>query len=143
MTPSEFYGEDVKHKHHKKDEPKNSQSKYKDEKTVLLKSTTNEHDVLTKVRQMTKWVEKNHPVRVLIGQPGETGSPENVYKIIENAVKDQPMRIVQKVVKNGQVKFQVLPPKEIKTTPNKAPVQPKQETEIESDSEDEKEHPAK
>ena len=47
----------------------------KDEKTVILKSKSGEHDVLVKVNSIKKWVEKGHTVRVFIGQAGERGNP--------------------------------------------------------------------
>ncbi len=51
----------------------NKKEKEKDVKMVLLKSKTADNDVLSKVKQMVKWVEKGHSVRVMIGQAGEKG----------------------------------------------------------------------
>jgi translation initiation factor IF-3 len=88
--------------------------KEKEVKTLILRNKTADNDVLSKARQMNKWIEKGHIVRVMIGQPGEQGDPDHIYKLIEENMKETGARFLQKIVKPGQIRFQVNPPKEVK-----------------------------
>jgi len=93
------------------DTEREDKKKEKEIKTSILKNNTGRNDVMSKVRQMTKWIEKGHIVRVMIGQPGDRGDPEHVFKMIEENIKDSGARILQKIAKSGQIRFQLNPPK--------------------------------
>uniref|UniRef100_A0A1B6KID3 Translation initiation factor 3 N-terminal domain-containing protein n=1 Tax=Graphocephala atropunctata TaxID=36148 RepID=A0A1B6KID3_9HEMI len=79
-----------------------------DAKVVSFSSNINEHDVVTKVNMMKKWLLKKYEVRVVIA--GDLKAGENIYKIIEKHIGADG-RIVQKRIKGLDVRFQILPPK--------------------------------
>uniref|UniRef100_A0A1B6H431 Translation initiation factor 3 N-terminal domain-containing protein n=1 Tax=Cuerna arida TaxID=1464854 RepID=A0A1B6H431_9HEMI len=79
-----------------------------DSKVVSFSTNINEHDVLTKVNMMKKWLSKKYEVRVVI--TGDLKAGENIYKLIEQNIGDDG-RIVQKRTKGSDVRFQILPPK--------------------------------
>jgi len=95
-----------------KDPKEKEVKKEKELKTVILRSKAADHDVLSKVKQMVKWIEKGHPIRVMIGQEGDKGNSEHVYHLIESNMKESGARFLQKVKKGDQIRFQVVPPKE-------------------------------
>lgn len=59
---------------------KEDKKKEKEVKTVILKSKIAENDVVSKVKQMGRWIEKGHSIRVIIGQAGEKGDPVSLHK---------------------------------------------------------------
>lgn len=59
---------------------KDDKKKEKESKTVILRSKIAENDILSKVKQMIKWIEKGHSVRLMIGQSGEKGDAVRKYE---------------------------------------------------------------
>ncbi|CAG7820085.1 unnamed protein product [Allacma fusca] len=129
VSKSQFYGDDWKTK---KEGTDPQGKKPKEEKSVLLKGKISDHDVAIKTKQILKLVEKGHTVRVSIGQVGiQNQNPEAVYKVMENLLKDEPVKILQKVVTSAQVRFQILPSKDTDAKPN-APQNTKDKVKSES-----------
>ncbi|XP_021950593.1 uncharacterized protein LOC110847867 [Folsomia candida] len=113
VTNAEFLASDSDSSRELRQE-KDDKKKEKESKTVILRSKIAENDILSKVKQMIKWIEKGHSVRLMIGQSGEKGDADHVYKVIEQNMKESGARFLQKVVKGDQIRCQLMPPKEPK-----------------------------
>ncbi|XP_046673997.1 translation initiation factor IF-3, mitochondrial [Homalodisca vitripennis] len=85
-----------------------SEKSITDSKVVSFSTNINEHDVLTKINMMKKWLSKKYEVRVVV--TGDLKAGENIYKLIEQNIGVDG-RIVQKRTKGSDVRFQILPPK--------------------------------
>lgn len=108
MTGAEYHAEELK----KRDERKSAKKEFhiKSEKLLTLGSKISEHDLRSKLAKCLKWLEKLHEIRVVIsGDPSDTEKVEKMFTTIEAGVTIAAGRIVQKRVKDGTVKFSILP----------------------------------
>lgn len=112
MTGSEYHAEDLKQRELKKKEKQNSF--IKGEKVLMLNANISEHDLQTNCRKIEKWIDKLYEIKVVIS--GATGSDkaENVYNSIELSMKDK-ARLLQKRQKGTDIKFQILPNRNLST----------------------------
>uniref|UniRef100_A0A0A9WZW2 Translation initiation factor IF-3, mitochondrial n=2 Tax=Lygus hesperus TaxID=30085 RepID=A0A0A9WZW2_LYGHE len=115
MTAAQFREEALSLKKTKKSEDK--KGPYKGEKLLALNSKIEVHDLESKIHKMVGWLEKNFEVRVTISgnKPEDGVMAEKVFKRIESIVGSQG-RILQKRSSGNDVKFQVVPPKQPKTS---------------------------
>nr|CAD7456743.1 unnamed protein product [Timema tahoe] len=89
---------------------------FKGEKLVALTSKISEHDLKSKLKNMSKWLEKNYEIRIVIsGVPENMSQAEKIFDQISEAMKNEG-RIVQKRQKGGDIRFQILPPKTVSKT---------------------------
>jgi len=86
------------------------EGKFKPEKTAVIKSTSTEHDALSKLAKIKIWIEKYHKVRVVI-QQSKTGDINKLYKLSENMIRECEGKIEQKVTASSQIRFVVIPTK--------------------------------
>jgi len=91
-------------------------TKPKDLKTSLFKSNCGEHDAMAKINVMKKWIQKGHRVRVSIGQAGDRGDAETLFKTIETHMGEVEGQIQQKITKGNEIRFYIGPPKKSSTS---------------------------
>lgn len=119
MTGSEFHAEDLKRREEKKEARK--EQHIKPEKLLTLNSKISEHDLQSKIAKTVKWVEKLHEVRVSIaGDENDKQKNDAIILAIEEGVKPVAGRILQKRVKDGVVKFTIMPTLKKETTETSA-----------------------
>lgn len=116
MSNAQYFGDDWKSRTKKKDSDAQSSAKdkHKDEKSLVIKSKITQHDLMSKIKNIKKLVDKGHSVRIFIEDVSGSGSnleaAETVYSAMEEALKES-ARIVQKRTKGSEIRFQVIPPK--------------------------------
>lgn len=90
-------------------------------KNVIASSKITENDLTTKLKSVKKWLDKKCEIRVgITGTPDSTKQLDAIYEKFE-AFLGSEARFLQKRIKNGVLKFVILPPSEKK---NKTPKQP-------------------
>lgn len=108
MTGSEFHSEDLKRREEKKSAKK--ELHIKSEKLLTLSNKISEHDLNSKIAKCVKWVEKLHEVRVVVsGDDSDLQKTEKIVSVIEQQMVAVHGRILQKRVKEGIVKFSIMP----------------------------------
>lgn len=108
MTGAEYHEEDIRRREEKKEARK--EQHIKSEKLLTLSNKIAEHDLQGKLNKCIKWIEKLHEVRVVIsGDESEMPKTEKMIAIIEEQVKPVGGRVLQKRVKDGVVKFSIMP----------------------------------
>lgn len=121
MTGAEYHAEELKRREDKKEARK--EQHIKPEKLLTLNSKISEHDLNSKIAKCVKWVEKLHEIRVVISG-GESDAQKN-DKIVSSIAEEMTKyggRILQKRVKNGEVRFSIMPT--IKKEQNEEPPKP-------------------
>nr|CAD7199507.1 unnamed protein product [Timema douglasi] len=89
---------------------------FKGDKLVALSSKISGNDLSSKLKKMSKWLEKNYEIRIVIsGVPENMTQAEKISDQISEAMKNEG-RIVQKRQKGGDIRFQILPPKTVSKT---------------------------
>lgn len=90
-----------------------SASGKKSEKSLNIGSRIAEHDLSSRLKNISKWLNKQHEVRILIQGNSEQdlGNCEKIFKTIEETIKTPQVigKIVQKRTKGTIVKFNILP----------------------------------
>ncbi|XP_061399987.1 translation initiation factor IF-3 [Musca vetustissima] len=84
----------------------------KSEKTLNIGSRISDHDLASRLKNISKWLAKSHEVRILIqGNESELPNCEKIYKTIEESIKTPEVigKIVQKRIKGSVIKFNILP----------------------------------
>ncbi|XP_073844816.1 mitochondrial translation initiation factor 3 [Musca autumnalis] len=84
----------------------------KSEKTLNIGSRISDHDLASRLKNISKWLAKNNEVRILIqGNESDLTSCEKIYKTIEESIKTPQVigKIVQKRSKGSVIKFNILP----------------------------------
>ncbi|KAH8297449.1 hypothetical protein KR044_012084, partial [Drosophila immigrans] len=84
------------------------------EKSLTIGTRITEHDLASRLKNITKWLSKRHEVRILIqgnSSGADEGNAERIVKSIEGTIKEPEVigRIVQKRQKGGFIKFSILP----------------------------------
>jgi translation initiation factor IF-3 len=107
MNGAEYHIEDLKRREEKK-EAKKVQT-VKGEKLLSLSSKITEHDLNAKLAMTLKWLHKLYEVRVVISNDGsESQKAEHIAATLEQNTIDVG-KILQKRVKDGTVRFQIMP----------------------------------
>lgn len=108
MTGAEFHAVDLKRREEKKEARK--EQHIKPEKLLTLNSKISTHDLNSKISKTVKWIEKLHEVRVSIaGNETDGQKNDKIIEAIEEGVKPVGGRLLQKRVKDGVVKFTIMP----------------------------------
>lgn len=108
MTGSEYHQEEIKRRDEKKEARK--EQHIKSEKLLTLSHKIAEHDLHSKLAKCVKWIEKLHEIRVVIsGDESALQQMEKMILVIEEQVKPIGGRILQKRVKDGVIKFSIMP----------------------------------
>lgn len=84
----------------------------KAEKSLTIGSRISEHDLMARAKNIRKWLDKGHEVRIVIqGGADDLAVYEEIYKTIEKSVNDPETagKIVQKRVKNSIMRFSIMP----------------------------------
>ncbi|EAT40378.1 AAEL007885-PA [Aedes aegypti] len=106
MTSAEYLEEDLKRREEKK---RNKQeAAIKGDKLLTVSARITEHDLLSKIHNVQKWLNKQYEVRVIVSGDGDKAKQESVASAFENHVKDLG-RIVQKRFRDNDMRFQILP----------------------------------
>ncbi|XP_017087465.1 uncharacterized protein [Drosophila bipectinata] len=92
----------------------NEKSHKKSEKSLTIGARITEHDLSSRLKNITKWLGKRHEVRILIqgsSSGSDEGSAERIVKAIEQAIKEPEIigKIVQKRSKASLIKFNIVP----------------------------------
>lgn len=118
MTGAEYHSEEIKRREEKKIARK--EQHIKSEKLLTLSNKISEHDLNSKLVKCVKWIDKLHEVRVVVsGDDSEKQKTEKIIAAIEVEMAKCAGRILQKRVKDGIVKFSILPT--IKKEPTEVP----------------------
>ncbi|KAK5643757.1 hypothetical protein RI129_007602 [Pyrocoelia pectoralis] len=109
MSGSEYHAEELKLRQNKKlDKPNNA---LKGEKLLMLNAHISKHDLEVHIKKILKWTSKRYEVRVIVsGDANNTEKCESVYKFLEDNLNKE-TRFLQKRMKGGDLKFQIIPPK--------------------------------
>ncbi|XP_065367637.1 translation initiation factor IF-3 [Calliphora vicina] len=85
----------------------------KSEKSLNIGSRIADHDLSSRLKNISKWLTKQHEVRILIqgNSQQDMANCEKIYKTIEDVIKTPEVigKIVQKRTKGNIVKFTILP----------------------------------
>lgn len=109
-TAAELLSEEESENNNPEDTAKSSHKKT--EKNLTLNSRIADHDLTSRIKNITKWLIKGHEIRVLIqsNSSQDDVNSENIFKKIETAIKEiNNGKIVQKRSKNGNIKFNIVP----------------------------------
>lgn len=92
----------------------NEKSQKKSEKSLTIGARITEHDLSSRLKNITKWLGKRHEVRILIqgtSSGSDDGSAERIVKAIEQTIKEPQIigKIVQKRSKGSLIKFNIIP----------------------------------
>ncbi|XP_039279510.1 translation initiation factor IF-3, chloroplastic isoform X1 [Nilaparvata lugens] len=101
MSPAELMAEEKSSKKDKKDST--------DVKLLSITSKIEEHDLVSKTKNIIKWLNKKNEVRISISNDDNKG--EDVFKRIADTIEGSG-RIVQKRLSNNALKFHILPMKQ-------------------------------
>lgn len=101
----------------------------KSEKSLSIGARITDHDLASRLKNIVKWLNKRHEVRILIqGSVGSSdeGNAERIVKAIEKTVKEPETlgKIVQKRQKGGHIKFSILPIAQATTESTTTPTSP-------------------
>lgn len=108
MTGSEYHAEELKRREEKKHA--RQEQHIKSEKLLTLASRISEHDLNSKIARCVKWLEKLHEVRVVIsGGDNDMQKIEKIAAAIEKEAATVAGRTLQKRVKDGVMKFSIMP----------------------------------
>lgn len=108
MTGADYHSQETKRREEKKEAKK--EQHLKSEKLLTLSNKITEHDLGSKIAKCVKWIEKNHEIRVSIsGDDSEKQKTEKIIAAIEEGMKPVNGRMLQKRVKDGIVKFTIMP----------------------------------
>jgi hypothetical protein len=108
MTGAEYHEEEIKRREEKK--AVRQEKHIKPEKLLTLSTKISEHDLSSKIGKCLKWIEKLHEVRVVVsGDPSDVQKTEKLVATIEAGVAPVNGRILQKRMKEGVVKFSIMP----------------------------------
>lgn len=122
MTGTEYHAEEIKRREEKKESRK--EQHIKAEKLLTLSSKISDHDLQSKIAKVVKWIEKLHEVRVVVsGGESEMQKMEKIAAMIEEEATKVAGRSVQKRIKNGEIKFSLLPTIKKEAT-TEAPIKP-------------------
>lgn len=126
MTGAEYHEEEMKRREEKKEARK--EQHIKSEKLLALGIKISEHDLNLKIAKCVKWIEKLHEVRVVInGDESDMAKGEMVAATIEKNLTPMGGRILQKRIKDGSIKFSIMPTiKKQPSEPGESPSPPKQ-----------------
>ncbi|KAB0799003.1 hypothetical protein PPYR_06883 [Photinus pyralis] len=109
MTGAEYNTEDLKSRQTKKQDKLSNA--LKGEKLLMLNVQISKHDLEVHVKKIIKWIAKRFEVRVTInGDANNAEKSEAIYKFLEDNLKTE-TRFLQKRMKGGDLKFQIIPPK--------------------------------
>ncbi|XP_037947334.1 translation initiation factor IF-3, mitochondrial-like [Teleopsis dalmanni] len=84
----------------------------KSEKSLTIGSRISEHDLGSRLKNISKWLAKQHEVRVLIqGNANENQNSEKIFKSISESITNPDVigKIVQKHTKGSVTKFSIIP----------------------------------
>lgn len=93
-------------------EAKENSMQTKSEKMLTIGARINEHDLASRLKNIAKWLSKNHEVRILIqGTSSDMSSCEKIFKTIESSIQvsEGVGKIVQKRSKGNVIKFSIVP----------------------------------
>lgn len=108
LTESQFLKEEMGEKDLKKVK---KDTGFKGSKLLPLTTKIGQHDLNARLKNISKWLEKNYEVRVVISaEDSDQTKSEKIYDEIATHLKNEG-RIVQKRFKGSDLKFQILPPK--------------------------------
>lgn len=92
---------------------KSASNQKKTEKSLSIGSRIADHDLQSRLKNISKWLNKQHEVRILIQGTSEHDlvNCEKIFKNIEEFIKTPEVigKIVQKRTKGNIVKFSILP----------------------------------
>lgn len=121
MTGAQYHEEEIKKREEKKESRK--EQHLKSEKLLTLSSKISEHDLNSKISKCIKWIAKLHEIRVVVsGDESEPQKTEKIVATIEKEVVPLGGRILQKRVKDGVIKFSIMPT--IKKEHTETPITP-------------------
>ncbi|EDW60566.2 translation initiation factor IF-3 [Drosophila virilis] len=86
----------------------------KSEKSLTIGARITDHDLASRLKNITKWLNKRHEVRILIqgnASGADEGNAERIVKTIEATIKEPQIlgKIVQKRQKGSFIKFSIMP----------------------------------
>ncbi|XP_046487278.1 translation initiation factor IF-3, mitochondrial [Neodiprion pinetum] len=110
MTGTEYFAEELNRRKQKSARPNGP---VKEPKIAGITAKIADHDLDSKMRNFVKWLNKRHEVRVTITADGNLQAAEKIYEVIV-AGTNHAGKAVQKRVKEGTVKFQLVPLKVMK-----------------------------
>lgn len=88
-------------------------SQKKSEKSLNIGSRITEHDLSSRLKNISKWLAKRHEVRILIqgSSDHDLANCEKIYKTIEQSIKtpEDIGKVVQKRIKGSIIKFNIIP----------------------------------
>lgn len=119
MSESQYLNEELQEKKKLRENKEAMKSNsIKGDKLMALSVRINENDLTLKISKTLKWLNKQFEVRLVISGSADNSAPqEEIYKKFEKAIQGYG-RIVQKRLKGGDLKFQILPPKPVATPEN-------------------------
>ncbi|XP_062559438.1 translation initiation factor IF-3 [Armigeres subalbatus] len=106
MTSAEYLEEDLKRREEKK--RSKQEAVIKGDKLLSISARITEHDLLSKIHNVQKWLNKQYEVRVVVAGDGDKSKQEAIADTFEKHTKDGG-RIVQKRFKDSTLRFQILP----------------------------------
>lgn len=106
MTSAEYLEEDLKRREEKK--RSKQEAVIKGDKLLSISARITEHDLLSKIHNVQKWLNKHYEVRVVVAGDGDKSKQEAIADTFEKHTKDGG-RIVQKRIKDSTLRFQILP----------------------------------
>lgn len=106
MSSAEYLEDDLKRREEKK---RNKQeAAIKGDKLLNVSARITEHDLMSKIHHVQKWLSKQYEVRVVISGDGDKSKQEAVASKFENWTKDMG-KVVQKRFRDSNLRFQILP----------------------------------
>lgn len=110
MTGKQYFEEEVRAKKDVK-----TTTGMKGEKILTISGKIAEHDLMSKLHNVEKWLKKGHQTKVTLSSRGcSPDDMETIYNTIEANVVGFGGRILQRRVKAGDIKFFIAPAKEAK-----------------------------
>ncbi|ETN57749.1 translation initiation factor-3 [Anopheles darlingi] len=108
MTGSEYLTEDLKRREEKKKSKQDAT--VKGDKLLTISARIAEHDLVSKIQNVQKWLTKSYEVRVVVtgDGAGSKGKQEDIAQRFETNVKECG-KIVQKRLRDNDLRFNILP----------------------------------
>ncbi|XP_065080255.1 translation initiation factor IF-3 [Ochlerotatus camptorhynchus] len=106
MSSAEYLEEDLKRREEKK--RTKQEAAIKGDKLLNVSARITEHDLMSKIHHVQKWLTKQYEVRIIISGDGDKSKQEAVATKFENWTKDVG-KIVQKRFRDSDLRFQILP----------------------------------
>uniref|UniRef100_A0AAG5DN70 Translation initiation factor 3 N-terminal domain-containing protein n=1 Tax=Anopheles atroparvus TaxID=41427 RepID=A0AAG5DN70_ANOAO len=108
MSGSEYLTEDLKRREEKKKSKQDAS--IKGDKLLTISSRIAEHDLVSKIQNVLKWLNKSLEVRVVVTGDGvgNKAKQEDIAQRFEASVKDSG-KIVQKRLRDNDLRFNILP----------------------------------